>query len=344
MKNKSYITDCEGPLTLNDNAFEIAESFLKDGGELFKILSLYDDYLVDIVKKEGYKAGNTLKLIVPFFLEEGLTNDDMVDFSSENISTVNYSEFLVDYLKNSMNFFIVSTSYTAYIKALADYIGVPFENTFYTNLNIDDLVITDEEKLKIREFKKSILENPKDYELLDNIFFNEIPKMGFYPKLNEVSVVGGEGKKIAIENLIESRNIDKNEILYIGDSITDVEPLSFAKENNGVSISFNGNQYSLKAAEIAVVSSSAIISIIIADIFNRFDKNAVIDFINKYNEGIDINQLFDEYGIDDELIDKFSSDDLILIDIIKEANFNEILEKSSEMRNTIRGKAIGALG
>ena len=344
MKNKSYITDCEGPLTLNDNAFEIAESFLKDGGELFKILSLYDDYLVDIVKKEGYKAGNTLKLIVPFFLEEGLTNDDMVDFSSENISTVNYSEFLVDYLKNSMNFFIVSTSYTAYIKALADYIGVPFENTFYTNLNIDDLVITDEEKLKIREFKKSILENPEDYEMLDNIFFNEIPKMSFYPKLKEVSVVGGEGKKIAIENLIESRNIDKNEILYIGDSITDVEPLSFAKENNGVSISFNGNQYSLKAAEIAVVSSSAIISIIIADIFNRFDKNAVIDFINKYNEGIDINQLFDEYGIDDELIDKFSSDDLILIDIIKEANFNEILEKSSEMRNTIRGKAIGALG
>ena len=344
MKNKSYITDCEGPLTLNDNAFEIAESFLKDGGELFKILSLYDDYLVDIVKKEGYKAGNTLKLIVPFFLEEGLTNDDMVDFSSENISTVNYSEFLVDYLKNSMNFFIVSTSYTAYIKALADYIGVPFENTFYTNLNIDDLVITDEEKLKIREFKKSILENPEDYEMLDNIFFNEIPKMSFYPKLKEVSVVGGEGKKIAIENLIESRNIDKNEILYIGDSITDVEPLSFAKENNGVSISFNGNQYSLKAAEIAVVSSSAIISIIIADIFNRFDKNAVIDFINKYNEGIDINQLFDEYGIDDELIDKFSSDDLILIDIIKEANFNEILEKSSEMRNTIRGKTIGALG
>lgn len=344
MKNKSYITDCEGPLTLNDNAFEIAESFLKDGGELFKILSLYDDYLVDIVKKEGYKAGNTLKLIVPFFLEEGLTNDDMVDFSSENISTVNYSEFLVDYLKNSMNFFIVSTSYTAYIKALADYIGVPFENTFYTNLNIDDLVITDEEKLKIREFKRSILENPEDYEMLDNIFFNEIPKMSFYPKLKEVSVVGGEGKKIAIENLIESRNIDKNEILYIGDSITDVEPLSFAKENNGVSISFNGNQYSLKAAEIAVVSSSAIISIIIADIFNRFDKNAVIDFINKYNEGIDINQLFDEYGIDDELTDKFSSDDLILIDIVNEANFNEILEKSSEMRNTIRGKAIGALG
>ena len=51
MKNKSYITDCEGPLTLNDNAYELADYFIKDGGELFKILSLYDDYLVDVVKK-----------------------------------------------------------------------------------------------------------------------------------------------------------------------------------------------------------------------------------------------------------------------------------------------------
>jgi hypothetical protein len=47
MFEKSFITDCEGPLTLNDNAFEIAADFIEDGGELFKILSLYDDYLVD---------------------------------------------------------------------------------------------------------------------------------------------------------------------------------------------------------------------------------------------------------------------------------------------------------
>lgn len=344
LKSKSYITDCEGPLTLNDNAFEIAEHFLSEGGELFKILSLYDDYLVDVAKRKNYKAGNTLKLIVPFFLEEGLTNDDMVRFSSKHISTVNHSEFLVDYLKERMNFFIVSTSYTAYIKALADYIGVPFENTFYTNLNMDELTITDEEKSEIRKFKKSILEDPENYELLDDIFFKKIPEMGFYSKLKEVSVVGGEGKKIAIEDLIENRGIDKNEILYIGDSITDVEPLEFAKQNNGISISFNGNQYSLNAAEIAVVSSSAIISVIMADIFNRFNRNAVLKFIDKYNECNDINQLFDEFEIDEVLRNKFSKDDLILIELIDEENFDEILERSSEMRKEIRGKAIGALG
>ena len=149
LKNKSYITDCEGPLTLNDNAYEIAEYFISDGGDLFKILSLYDDYLVDVVKKENYKAGNTLKLIIPFFLQEGLTNEDMVDFSRKNISTVKDSVFLADYLKDSMNFFIVSTSYSAYIKALSEYINLPFENTFYTDVDIDALDITEKEKEKI---------------------------------------------------------------------------------------------------------------------------------------------------------------------------------------------------
>ena len=59
MFEKSFITDCEGPLTLNDNAFELCAHFIEDGDELFKILSLYDDYLVDEVKKDNYKAGNT---------------------------------------------------------------------------------------------------------------------------------------------------------------------------------------------------------------------------------------------------------------------------------------------
>ncbi len=41
------------------------------------------------------------------------------------------------------------------------------------------LNLIDEEILKIAEFKKQILENPKNYELFDDIFFSEILKWGF---------------------------------------------------------------------------------------------------------------------------------------------------------------------
>ena len=345
---KSFITDCEGPLTLNDNAFELANHFIDNGGELFKILSLYDDYLVDEVKKPNYKAGNTLLLILPFFLVENIKNRDMIEFSRNNIFTVSESKFLLDYLKERMNTYIVSTSYGQYIEALANYMDFPFENTFYTKVDVDALDITDDEISKIIEFKDQILENPEDYELFDSIFFNEIPKMGFYNLIKEVDVIGGEGKKLAIDKIIDNDSIDINEILYIGDSITDVEPLRFARDHDGISISFNGNIYPLKEAEIAIISPSAITTAVIANIYADNDKKVVLDFINDYNDKNNLEELFKKYDIDynvkEEFFKVFENYDKPIIKIVNQENFDEILEASTKMRNEIRGQDIGGLG
>lgn len=347
MFEKSFITDCEGPLTLNDNAFEIADNFIENGGELFKILSLYDDYLVDIVKKQNYKAGNTLKLILPFFVVENLSNDDMVEFSKNNICSVNDSKFLLKYLNGAMNTYIVSTSYGQYIEAVSNYMDVPFENTFYTNVDIDCLELNDDEIQKIIEFKDLILSNPEDYELFDDIFFAQIPQMGIYEKIKPIEVVGGEGKKLAIDEIIKRDDINVDEILYIGDSITDVEPLEFARKNNGISISFNGNEYPLKVAEIAIVSPSAIATAVIANIYAQNDKDKVLEFIDDYNNGDELEKLFDDYNIDEEIKDKFFkvfATDNPLIRVVSEENYEEILKLSKQMRNNIRGQDIGGLG
>lgn len=347
MKSKSYITDCEGPLTLNDNAYELADYFIPDGGELFKTLSLYDDYLVDIVEKEGYKAGNTLKLILPFLLNAGVTNDDMVEFSRNNISVLKDSKELLNHIKKMMNHYIVSTSYGQYIEALSDYMDFPFENTFYTSVDVD-VDMSNEEKESIEKFKNQILENPKDYDLFDKIFFEEIPKMSFYDSIKDVEVVGGEGKKKAIEKIISDKNIDKNQIFYIGDSITDVEPLKFAKNNDGISVSFNGNRYSINAAEIAIISESAIPSLLIADIYNENDKEEVLKFIEEYNSSNDIENILKKYNITSEVKNKFlntfNSNNYPIIKIIDNNNFYDIVDESSKMRNTIRGQKIGELG
>lgn len=348
MFEKSYITDCEGPLTLNDNAYEIADYFIHEGGKLFSILSLYDDYLVDEEKREGYKAGNTLKLIIPFFLLENISDKDMVEFSQKNIFSIPDSRFLLDYLKDQMNVYIVSTSYGQYIEALSNFMEFPFENTFYTKANVDTMELKDIEIEKLTEFKSLILENPKDYKLFDKIFFEEIPEMGFYNKLKNVEVIGGEGKKIAIEEIIDKNGINQNQILYIGDSITDVEPLRFAFENNGVSISFNGNRYSLQAAEIAIISPSSVASLVVADIFNKNSKEKVIKFINEYNSSNNIIDLFERYKVDLKIINKFSdvfnNKDYPIIKVINKENFNEILDESIKMRKIVRGEKIANLG
>ena len=348
MFEKSFITDCEGPLTLNDNAFEVSAHFIENGDELFKILSLYDDYLVDVVKKDNYKAGNTLKLILPFFVCENIKNSDLIDFSQNNIYAVKDSKFLLKYLKESMNTYIVSTSYGQYIEALSNYMNFPFENTFYTKVDVDALSLNDEEIKIISDFKEKILENPNDYELFDRIFFDEIPQMGIYEEIKKIDVVGGEGKRLAIDEIIMRDAIDVNEILYIGDSITDVEPLDFARKNNGISISFNGNEYPMKVAEIAIVSPSAVATCVIADIYCCTDKSNVLKFIEDYNNSGSLLDLFDEYNVDLEIknkfFDVFKNENYPLIKIIDENNYDDILKVSKDMRNSIRGQDIGGLG
>lgn len=348
MFKKSYITDCEGPLTLNDNAFEMAARFIEDGGELFKTLSLYDDYLADVVKRENYKTGNTLKFILPFFVCENLKNRDFVDFSKCNICVVEDSKFLLSYLKEAMNIYIVSTSYGQYIEAVSDYMEVPFENTFYTDVDMDCLHLNDEEIEKIREFKELILENPEDYELFDDIFYGQIAKMEIYEKIREFEVVGGEGKKLAMDKIIQRDGIDIGNMLYIGDSITDVEPLAFARKNNGISISFNGNEYPLKVAEIAIVSPSAVTTTVIASIYSNHNRETVLKFIRDYNSSDDLNELFDSYDVENKIREKFfevfENKDYPIIEIIDDENFEDILKVSKEMRNNIRGQDIGGLG
>lgn len=348
MFEKSFITDCEGPLTLNDNAFELAAKVIENGDELFKVLSLYDDYLADVVKVENYKAGNTLKLILPFFACENLTNRDMVEFSQNNIYSVRDSKFLLSYLKKAMNIYIVSTSYGQYIEAVSNYMDVDFKNTFYTDVDVDVLNLDDGEIEKIEQFKKLILENPDDYELFDDIFFNQITKMGIYEKIKDIEVVGGEGKKLAIDKIIERDGIDINNILYIGDSITDVEPLQFARKNNGISISFNGNEYPLKVAEIAIVSPSAVTTAVIANIYAKYDKNKVLKFIEDYNDSDNLKELFGKYDIDLEIGEKFfevfEGKDYPIIQTVTDKNYEDILKSSKHMRNNIRGQDIGGLG
>ena len=172
--------------------------------------------------------------------------------------------------------------------------------------------------------------------------------MSIYDKIKDIEVVGGQGKKLAIDCIIERDNIDVNNMWYIGDSITDVEPLAFARDNGGISISFNGNEYPLKVAEIAIVSPSAVATAVVANIYAQNDKSEVLKFIENYNACENYEELFDDYKIDLKIKEKFfevfDDNNYPIIKIIDENNFDDILKASKYMRNNIRGEDIGGLG
>ena len=379
MVKKVFITDCEGPLTLNDNAYELADEFIEDGGKLFKIISRFDDYLVEDVKLENYHAGDTLKLIVPFYKLAGLTNEKMIKFSRENIYLVDGSDDTLRFANELIDSFIVSTSYGQYIEALCNYIDFPFQNTYHTQLDVgwatnfnsfdkkldnvssttnnSQTIVGDkspkfiEELKKVDEFRKIILEhgeeNEDDFNVLYDIFFNEFPKLEINKYIESVKTVGGKGKQIAVEDIVERFGLESGSIIYMGDSITDVEPLQYARDNGGLSVSFNGNEYPLNVAEIAVISDHTIVSSILIDLHSRFDKEYVLDFIREYSQK-GPNAAFEDFEVDYSLVEEFEkvfyNKEAPIIEIITDDNRDYLLKLSKEMRNSIRGKDIGGLG
>ena len=341
MGKKFFVSDCEGPISVNDNAFELSSHFIDDGSKFFQIVSRYDDVLSDVLKRQGYNAGGTLKLILPFLKAYGATNKNIIDYSNMNVQLIPGAIETLTYVNSIMPSFIVSTSYNHYIIALCKITGFPYDHTYSTKLDMDLIDITPTERDKIIEFKEAIVENP-EFELLDKIFWKEIPKLEVASLMDSVKTIGGEGKKEAVQDIISKHKLKAKDLFYIGDSITDVEPLKFANEKGGIGVSFNGNEYAIKDAEIAVLSENTIITSILADIFNKYGTDNVHEFVVAYHQ--DPEKALNSRFVNQLLAKELLKTKLPMVEMITCNNIDSLIEKSLMFRKKLRGESIGGLG
>ncbi|MDI6904825.1 MAG: HAD hydrolase family protein [Candidatus Bathyarchaeia archaeon] len=358
---KAFISDCEGPISINDNAFEITSHFVPNGDKLFTVISRYDDVLSDVLKRPNYKAGDTLKLILPFLKAHDVTDHKMSEYSAQSIILIQNAKDTLQFIKSLADAFVVSTSYEHYIKALCQVLGFPHENTYCTRLSIDKYHIKEKEKIRLKEYAREIAEMPvieiplgakslndfleKDQKVmqrLDEIFWKEIAIMESGRIFSEVNPIGGGEKAEAVKAAAERLGIGLADVMYVGDSITDVEAFRLVRENGGLTVSFNGNQYAIKTAEIAVLSENSIVTAIIADVFSRLGKQQAISLVENWGrEALKkspvsqtlLNRLFELYPTE-----------LPKVKIITSENMEFLAKESSEFRKKVRGEAIGRLG
>ena len=355
-----FVSDCEGPISKNDNAFELAEKFIPNGDRLFANISKYDDVLVDIAHKPGYTAGSTLKLILPFFKAYGVTDGQMEEFSRQNIVLIKDTCATLAHVKQIADSYIVSTSYEHYIKALCNATDFPFKNTYCTRLSLDQTPITAQKKEKLKEIAQEIskmrtiditgmtcLEEFSDcdqtlLQRLDEIFWTEIPKMAVGKLLTDVVTVGGEQKAESIRDAAKKLGAKLEDALYVGDSITDVEAFQLVRKNGGLSISFNGNSYAVRAAEVAVQSESNLVTATLADIFCKHGKQAAVKAVEDWSI-----QALKNAEVNPALLAQLSTlypDCLPKVQIVTSKNMDSIIKESSEFRKKVRGVNIGRLG
>jgi energy-converting hydrogenase A subunit R len=356
-----FCSDCEGPISKNDIAFEITSHYIPEGDKLFTVISKYDDALADIIKRPNHRAGSTLKFILPFLKTFNLTDQKMREFSAQNLVLIMGIKDTLEHVRKVAHAFIVSTSYEHYIRALCKAVDFPYENTYCTRFSIDKYGITEEEKVNLKKIAEDIARMPqieiplgaktvrdlskkdqKTIQQLDEIFYKEIANMKIGKIFHEVNPVGGSEKAQAVKNAAKRTGASLADAMYVGDSITDEEAFRLVRENDGLAVSFNGNHYAVKNAEVAVLSEHSIVTAIIADVFSRFGKAQTLSLVENWNH-----ESLEKSPANQALIKNLQAlypRELPKVKIITGENMETLAEESSEFRKKVRGAAIGRLG
>ncbi len=363
MPNLQLDTACEGPLALNDNAFELCREFIKPQGDrFFQQVSRYDDYLAGVAKKPGYKSGDTLKLILPFLKAHGLTNAQIEAYSRENVTLTPGAEGAFKFL-HGLNFpiFEISTSYRPFAEAVGLKLGFTKERIFCTELDLDRYSLSTAEAEELKRLQGEIvaapaIELPPDAAtaadlpapateaigVLDRIFWERLPAMAIGALCQEVNPIGGPEKAKAVADSVAKTGLSLADTIYVGDSLTDVQAFEAVREGGGLAISFNGNRDAVNAAEVIVVADSAWPLALLAAIFQLWGKQGVLEMACPETRDKSRSLVLPEaviepigMGLEGHLFNLYDQ---------SAENLDKVIEESQAMRAKLRGEAVAALG
>ena len=356
-------TNCEGPLALNDNAFELCREFIKpDGARFFQQVSRYVDYLADVLKKPGYQAGDALKLILPFLKAHCLTNAQISDYSRKSIMLAPGVEAAYKFLHTQdFPIFEISTSYRQFAEAVGGRLGFDAAHIFCTEMDLDRYSLSPAEKEELLRLQQEIVvaaeivlppeaASPEDLppevqealKLCDRIFGERVPEMDIGVIYREVNPVGGPDQARALEESLKSTGLKMSDVIYVGDSSTDVQAFEAVRAGGGLSISFNGNGDAVKAAEVSIIADNAWPVALMASVFLPWGKEGVMELATKGTAGASRYLVLPDAVID------------TLMRGLQGRNFNlhssaspdmeKIVKESTAMRARLRGAAVAALG
>lgn len=350
MSSNFFFTDWEGPWAVTDFAYEAAIAFL-NSHEFFERLSQYDDYLAYVVKKEDYEAGDTLKLLAPFLVAANVTSRDLEELSSKVASFVPDAKGAMAALK-PYNAVVISTAYKQFLEVAARMIGVNGD-LWGTEFIPESYDVGEDEKGKVLKAVGVIASLPEievkpgmsiddldedsreSVEWLDRFFWNELMKTSFRKVLEEVNAIGGGRKQKIVQSYVERHNIE--EIIAIGDSISDHAMLQWVRDKGGIAVSFNGNEFAIKHANVAVISNTAFAEAAVVDLFMKEGVEGVIKFAKNFEK-----QSLKDSKINPEIVQRLLSSE-VKIYWLEDVDVNAVLEESKKMRRLLRGEA-GKLG
>jgi energy-converting hydrogenase A subunit R len=325
-------------------------------------VSRYDGYLADLAKKPDHKAGDTLKLILPFLKSAGLTNDRVAEFSRQHLTLVPKAEDAYRFL-HTLNFpiFAFSAGCRPFAAAVAARLGFMPERLFCTELDLDRDELSEAEAGELRRLLGEIVAAPAivwppeakaltdlapevqdAIGLLDRIFGEKIPRMDIGRIYQEVTTMGGPEKARALEDSLAQTGLKLANAMYVGDSLTDAPALEKVRAGGGVALAFNADRDAIQAAEIIVVADNAWPVALLVAVFLQWGKEGVVELAQSTQPGGSKYLVIPEAMIEPIMMGLQGG--VFNLYHPSTSRREEVIRDSEGMRRRLRGEDIAALG
>ncbi|MFX1340848.1 MAG: HAD hydrolase family protein [Promethearchaeota archaeon] len=367
-KQNVCLFDLEGPISVIDFAAEIGRLLSKkpelnlqnyDMGEFFFMISNYDDYIIDIpgVKEKlgipEYQPGDTLRIMAPLYVA-CFSDKELLRLAKQNLGLLPGCKELMKILHKEWDVYVISTSYTQFAHTITSALEIPKDHVYCTDLHIEKLKkgltgIDNTIDILVREIFQKYLDNNKELNSVIedlNSFFWKGKESDYVKIMNHVQVRGGKRKELAVEDISKRTGVNISNMIALGDSITDINMLQRLKDEDGISISFNGNRFTAERANIAITTPN---NLGVLPIFES--KDNIEEFLKSWEADYP-NFLNNPKNIRNGLISKNCKDYFIKYNFIPEIvnllnkskdQLIDIISRQEKMRKKVRGWA-GKLG
>ena len=301
-EGKQFITELDGPVTMNDNAQEICGHFIERGQRLFTALSRYDQVLTFALHRQGYKSGDHIRLALPFLRAYGVSDNQMQEYSRKHITVLPGADKAMRFVQELMASFMMSSSYEHYVSSACEQIGFPFDNVYCTRVSLDSARMDDWECQILKNYAQEIalmplLEMPpgarsmrefsaRDQQTisrLDEIFWQEMSDLSANRLINDVSTIGGDDKAASIVDICKKTGVGMEDTMFVGGDIDDVQSLALVKRGGGLPVAFNAKEAAVREAEVLVLSENAVTTSILTEAFHRAGKEGAMSLVDNWN-------------------------------------------------------------
>ncbi len=253
--------DLEGPLSPQDNAYELMKLF-PNGDKIFEVISRYDD-LLTLEEREDYEPGDTLALIVPFLVLHNISENNITTLAHKASFIGGAAELISSLELKSWKILCITTTYEQYAFYLTQKLGIYAHNVACTTFPLDKLCTTlcKEESQLLQQTEADILtmhpatDDDRIKQSLDHFFWEKLPTTALGEAIKAVKPVGGRRKVAALNRFSEKYDQPLSRWVVVGDSITDFRILQEVDRAGGLAIAFNANEYALPYATMSLAST-----------------------------------------------------------------------------------------